>query len=141
LRTGQCQESVVTVRVLFLCPHAAGKSVLAAHYFQAAAARLGLDATAEVAGPEPEEDLGPRTRRALRDQGFVERWKPRLVDEDITSHADWIVSIGCDVSDVPTDKPIVEWDVPLLTEDFTGAMEAIHERAEALARQLLAERP
>jgi hypothetical protein len=32
----------MTVRVLFLCPHSAGKSVLAATYFTAAAARTAL---------------------------------------------------------------------------------------------------
>ncbi|MGI8658830.1 MAG: hypothetical protein ACR2K4_08735 [Candidatus Limnocylindria bacterium] len=33
----------MTTTVLFLCPHAAGKSLLAATYFRAAAVRSGLD--------------------------------------------------------------------------------------------------
>jgi protein-tyrosine-phosphatase len=126
----------MTVHVLFLCPHAAGKSVLAATYFSAAAARIGLDATADVAGPEPEPDLGPRTREALHDQGFIERWRPRLVSEHDTAHADAIISIGCDRSAIPTQRTVVEWDVPLLTDDFPGAMAAIHDLAESLARDL-----
>ncbi len=126
----------MTVRLLFLCPHAAGKSVLAATYFAAASARLGLDATADVAGPEPESDLQPRVRQALHDQGFVERWHPRLVRDHDTESADIIVSIGCDRSAIPTDKPLLEWDVPLLVDDFQGSMTAIHKLAESLAVQL-----
>jgi protein-tyrosine-phosphatase len=126
----------MTIKVLFLCPHAAGKSILAATYFRAAAARLGLDATADVAGPEPEHDLGPRVRQALRDQGFVEKWQPRLVTEHDTAHADTIINIGCDRSMIPTDNTVIEWDVPLLTDDFSGSMEAIHQLAESLAAHL-----
>jgi len=126
----------MTVTVLFLCPHAAGKSVLAATYFQSAAARLSLDAVATVAGPEPEDDLGPRVRTALHDQGFVERWTPRLVTAVDAAGADVIVNIGCEASTIPTDKPMIEWDVPLLTDDFQGSMTAIHDLAESLARSL-----
>jgi protein-tyrosine-phosphatase len=126
----------MTVHVLFLCPHAAGKSILAATYFRAAAARIGLDATAAVAGPEPEADLGPRVRQTLHEQGFVERWQPRLVSEQDTARADTIINIGCDRSMIPTTKPVVDWDVPLLTEDFQGSVTAIHELAENLARNL-----
>lgn len=126
----------MTIHVLFLCPHAAGKSVLAATYFRAAAARIGLDARADVAGPEPENDLGPRVRQTLHDQGFVEAWHPRLVAEQDTARADMIINIGCDRSAIPTNKPVIEWDVPLLTEDFQGSVNAVHELAENLARDL-----
>ena len=126
----------MTINVLFLCPHAAGKSVLAATYFRAAAARIGLDATVDVAGPEPENDLGPRVRQALDDQGFIEHWVPRLVSAQDAARADRIVNIGCDRSVIPTDKTMTEWDVPLLTDDFSGSMAAIHELAEALAQSL-----
>ena len=126
----------MTVTVLFLCPHAAGKSILAATYFQAAAARLGLDAVATVAGPEPENDLGPRVRKALHDQGFVERWTPRLVTPVDTAGADLIVNIGCEIATIPTHQPMIEWDVPLLTDDFQGSITAIHDHAESLALRL-----
>jgi protein-tyrosine-phosphatase len=127
---------MMTIKVLFLCPHAAGKSILAATYFRAAAARLGLDATADVAGPEPEPDLGPRVRKSLHDQGFVEQWQPRLVTAHDTARADTIINIGCDRSMIPTDKTVLEWDVPLLTDDFTGSMAAIHQLAESFALDL-----
>ena len=37
---------------------------------------------------------------------------------------------------VPTDKTIVEWDVPLLSVDFQATMAAIHQHAELLAHDL-----
>jgi protein-tyrosine-phosphatase len=126
----------MTVRVLFLCPHAAGKSVLAATYFRAAAARIGVDATADVAGPEPENELGPRVRQALRAQGFVEHWQPRQVNEQDAATADIIVNIGCDRSMIPTIKPVIDWEVPLLVDDFSGSMAAIYQLAESLAASL-----
>lgn len=126
----------MTIQVLFLCPHSAGKSVLAATYFTAAAARIGLSATADVAGPEPDDDLGPNVRNALHDQGFVEGWRPKLLGPQDVAHADLVVNIGCDRSAVVTDNPVIEWDVPLIDDDFQGAMTAIHELAESLARDL-----
>ena len=126
----------MTITVLFLCPHAAGKSVLAATYFQSAAARIGLDAVATIAGPEPDDDLPPRLRESLRDQGLVERWTPRLVTAQDTAVADVIVNIGCATSSIPTDKVMIEWDVPFLSEDFQGSMTALHDLAESLAHGL-----
>ncbi len=56
----------MTTSVLFMCPHAAGKSVIAATYFQEAVARLGLDATARVAGTDPDDAVMDRSVRRSR---------------------------------------------------------------------------
>jgi protein-tyrosine-phosphatase len=56
--------------VLFLCPHSAGKSVLAATYFRAAATRLGLQVDAKIGGTHPDETILPNVHQALSDQGF-----------------------------------------------------------------------
>lgn len=126
----------MTNKVLFLCPHSAGKSLLAATYFRAAAARRGLDVTIDVAGPEPDPENIPRVVDALNRQGHAIGWTPRLVDQADTAAADVVVSIGCDRDAIPTTEPIREWDVPMLSEDFEAALQAIHERAEALALEL-----
>ncbi len=55
-----------------------------------------------------------------------------------TDAADLIISIGCDHMDIPTKKPIIEWDVPMLSDDLPGSMSAIHNRVEALAAELAA---
>lgn len=127
----------MTIHVLFLCPHSAGKSVLAATYFRAAAARLGVDAIADVAGTDPDDDVMPNVKAAIEAQGFVITDAPRLVSAGDVERADIIVSIGCDRSEMLRDD-VVEWEVPMLSDDFAGSMNAIFERSEALARTLQA---
>ncbi len=126
----------MTKNVLFLCPHSAGKSLMAATYFKAAAARIGLDVAVDVAGPDPDAENMPNVVDALTAQGYAIGWEPKLVSSADTETADLIVSIGCDLPSIPATKPILEWDVPMLSEDFNGAMTAIHANAEAFAAEL-----
>ncbi len=123
-------------RILFMCPHAAGKSLFAATYFRAAAIRAGVDVNISVAGPEPDAENMPNVRAALEEQGYTISWDPRLVTPDDTSAADMVISVGCDHATIPTDGPIIEWVVPLLSEDFEGSMRGIHIHAENLAAEL-----
>lgn len=125
-------------KVLFLCPHSAGKSLAAATYFRSAAWRAGLDVEIAVAGPEPDEHNMPNVVDALAAQGYTIDWSPRLVSAADTADADHVVSIGCDHATIPTDQPITEWDVPLISADPVGSLNAIHDHCEALARDLKA---
>lgn len=128
----------MTTTVLFMCPHSAGKSLAAATYFRAAAARTGLDVRITVAGPDPDEVNMPTVAGALSDQGFTIGWEPELVTVEHTSHADLLISIGCDHETIPTSGELVEWDVPLISQDLMGSLQSIHEHAEALARSMAA---
>ena len=126
----------MSTRVLFLCPHSAGKSLAAATYFRSAAIRAGLDVELDVAGPDPDADNMSNVTEALRAQGYTIDWNPRLVTAADTEAADLVVSVGCELATIPTDGPVTEWDVPMLSEDFDGSMEAIHRKAEALAADM-----
>jgi hypothetical protein len=44
--------------------------------------------------------------------------------------------IGFEPRNLTTDREIVDWDVPLLSHDFEGAVLEIHRRAELLAGDL-----
>jgi len=125
-----------TPTVLFMCPHSAGKSLAAATYFRAAAARLGKDVSILVAGPDPDEVNMPTVVAALAAQGFEIGWTPKLVSAADTDAADTMISIGCDAGDIPTKDALVEWDVPLISKDLAGSLQAIHARAEQLAADL-----
>ncbi len=125
----------MSTKVLFLCPHAAGKSVLAATYFRAAAARVGVDAVAEVAGTDPDDAVMPNVRTAIEAQGFKVTDSPRPIGPADIQGADIVVSIGCDHPDVAAEA-LLEWDVPMLSDDFDASMNAIHAHAEALASSL-----
>ena len=130
----------MTMSVLFMCPHAAGKSLLAATYFRAAAARAGLDVSINVAGPEPDQHNMANVQASLESQGYTIDWEPQLVTNDDTDNADVLVSVGCDHNMIPTAKTITEWDVPMLSDDFPASMHAIHQFAESLATELSAVR-
>lgn len=126
----------MTTKVLFICPHAAGKSLLAATYFRAAAARHGLDVSIDLAGPDPDPVNMPNVQASLEAQGFAIGWNPRLIDASDTDAADLIVSVGCPRSLIPGADEVRMWDVPQLSDDFAGSVAAIHAQAEALAAEL-----
>lgn len=122
--------------VLFLCPHSAGKSLAAATYFRAAAARAELEVNIAVAGPEPDETNMTNVVEALTAQGYRIDWHPRLVSEQDTADATHLISIGCDHGALPTESEIIEWDVPMISQDLYGSLRAIHARCETLVEEL-----
>ncbi len=126
----------MTTNVLFMCPHSAGKSLAAATYFRSAAHRAGLDVDIAVAGPDPDDENMPTVVEALTAEGYQISWRPRLVSEQDTTGADRMISIGCDHDAIPTDGDIIEWDVPLPSQDLSGSLRAIHDRCEALALEM-----
>ena len=128
----------MTTNILFMCPHSAGKSLAAATYFRAAAARAGLDVSIDVAGPDPDDVNMPLVEAELEKEGYTIGWNPKLVSAADVQNADMLVSIGCDHSDIPTDADIVEWDSPMISQDLHGSLQAIHHHAENLAQELRA---
>jgi protein-tyrosine-phosphatase len=124
------------IKILFTCPHAAGKSLAAATYFGSAAFRAELDVEIAVAGPEPDDHNMPTVVDALTAEGFRIDWHPRLITDGDTADADHVISIGCDHEALPSDVEVDEWDAPLISQDLTGSLRAIHDHCESLARQL-----
>ena len=59
-----------TRTVLFLCPHNAAKSVIAAAYWNRVAAARGLDIAADSAGTEPSPAVSPAVVEALAAEGL-----------------------------------------------------------------------
>ena len=94
--------------ILFLCPHNAAKSVIAAAYFTRLARDRGLDYQAASAGTSPDAAPSPAVVAMLRDEGIdVAGYRPRRVTaEDLTS-AHRVISLGCDPADL--DGATSEW--------------------------------
>jgi arsenate reductase (thioredoxin) len=127
--------------VLFLCPHGAAKSVLASAYFQQMANERGLNVRVEAAGTDPEEQVSPAVTDHLRSKGYASPVaKPRKVTRKDIETADVIISMGCDLTNLPVRADTLQrWDdVPGPGEDFNGADEAIRRRVAALVEELLA---
>lgn len=122
-------------RILFLCPHGAAKSVMAAAYCQQLAAAHGIELHITSAGTEPDLEVAPAVVELLRAEGIdVNDQRPRCVTHEDLVTADHIISLGCDLSDlVPAGSTIEHWDdVPAPSQDLIAARDRIHSYVEQL---------
>ena len=118
------------MHVLFLCPHAAAKSVIATAMLRDLAGRDGLDIVTWNAGTEPDEDLNPTAIDALARRGLTYTEPPTTVSSDDIARADVIVTFGCQISEMPG-KPQrwVDWsDAPNVSDDVDGFVTLVESR-------------
>ncbi len=131
----------MTTTVLFLCPHHAAKSVIAAAYFNRLAQQCGLPVRADSAGTDPAEVVSPAVVDLLRGEGIdVSALRPRRATQTDMAEAQRIISMGCTAEElgIPTER-IEYWsDVPLVSQDIIGARDAIRAHIEVLMDQLRA---
>ena len=126
--------------ILFMCPHGAAKSVLASAYFQRLAKERGLNVRVVSAGTDPDPDVAPAVATHLKKQGYeIPIAKPRSATDADMLAADVVVSIGCDLKNLPAPPgTLVKWDdVPAPSEDFARADEKIRERVLQLVDELV----
>jgi arsenate reductase (thioredoxin) len=128
--------------ILFLCPHGAAKSVLASAYFQRAAKERGLNVRVDSAGTEPDEQVSSAVASHLKKNGYaIPIAKPRQVTSADLAAADLIISIGCDLKNLPAQPAahaLRRWDdVPAPSEDFARADDAIKKRVMDLVEELV----
>jgi arsenate reductase (thioredoxin) len=112
--------------ILFLCPHNAVKSFIAAAYCERLAAAHGVPLRATSAGTDP--GVSPGVAGALLAEGIdVRARRPRRVTAEDLARASRVVSLGCDLGDlVPPGLVSEQWDdVPSPSADLTGARTVI----------------
>jgi protein-tyrosine-phosphatase len=126
--------------VLFLCPHNAAKSVMAVAYFERYAAQAGLDVAVDSAGTEPDTAVWPAVVEALGDDGVHARVRPpRHVTAEDLEQARMVISMGCDLADLPapTTRPVQQWDdLPLASKELVASRDAIRTRVQQLVSEL-----
>jgi protein-tyrosine-phosphatase len=129
----------MTKTILFLCPHSAAKSVLAAAYCQQLVDEQGLDIRATFAGTEPDEKISPAVAKLLRTEGLdLAGHIPRRVTREELAAAFHVVSLGCDLDNLlPPGKAIERWDdVPLASQNLIAARNSIRIHVEKLVAEL-----
>jgi arsenate reductase (thioredoxin) len=117
--------------ILFLCPHNAAKSVIAAAYFKRLSAERGMTLRATSAGTDPDPDVSPGRAEVLLAEGIdVRAHYPRRVTAEELVRASRVVSLGCDLGDIAPPGLVIErWDdVPSPSADLTGACAVIAAR-------------
>lgn len=125
--------------VLFLCPHNAAKSVIAATYFQSLADEHGLSVRADTAGTDPDAEVWPSVIEILRADGLTPvPAAPRHVTKQDLADAHRVISLGCDVTALtPPLIQVEEWDdVPLASENLPACRDAIRDHVTALVAEL-----
>jgi len=110
--------------VLFLCPHGAAKSVLAAALCQRMATARGRALLAICAGTEPDPEIAPPVGRLLNDEELaLPIAQPQRVTATMLAEATYVISLGCDQDALPAVPRHWEcWDdVPPPSQDLQGA--------------------
>lgn len=126
-------------KVVFVCPHGAAKSVIAATYFQRLAERRGLPVAAAAAGTDPDPEVSPQAAAGLLAEGIdVRGYRPRRVTREELVTARRVVSLGCEPGELLAPGVTVDrWDdVPPVSEGFGAASAAIARRVERLVDEV-----
>jgi arsenate reductase (thioredoxin) len=127
-----------TPTVLFLCPHNALRSVIAAALFDQIA---GGRARGESAGTEPDERVNERTVTVLREVGIdVADERPAKLRREQLERADRVISLGCplprDLVALAEGK-IEEWPMPDTTGRPVEAVREVRDLIKARVQRLI----
>jgi arsenate reductase len=106
--------------ILFLCPHAAAKSVLAVAAFEQLVTERGIAIRAVAAGTEPDAAPAPAVVAWLATKGIdVSGHIPRLVTAADIREARHTILLGCNINELPVQPDnYEEWnDLPPASEN------------------------
>ena len=123
-------------RVVFACVHSAGRSQMAAAFFNQLAATSRVRAVA--AGTRPAERIHPEVVATMREVGAdLSDARPRLLDDELMRNTTLLVTMGCG-EDCPYVPGLERDDWPLADPTGRGADEVrairddVRRRVEAL---------
>ena len=125
--------------LVFLCPHNAAKSVIAAAYWARLAAQRGLPVQATSAGTDPDPEVAPGVAAALLTEGLdVRAHRPRRITREELGAAWRVITLGCDLGELAPPGVVVEpWDdVPPPSTALHAALEAIATHIGQLADEV-----
>jgi arsenate reductase (thioredoxin) len=130
--------------VLFLCPHGAAKSLIAATTFNRLAEEHGLAMSASAAATEePYAEVPAAVAEFLESEGIdVSAFRARRVAASDLDAAARVVTIDCDPSTIPASAASIEsWDdVPKVSENLHGSIAAIRRHVAELITEFTRER-
>ena len=126
-------------RVVFACVHSAGRSQMAAAFFNALADPRR--AVAVSAGTQPGDRVHPEVVEVMREAGFdLSGARPQLLTDDFARNAGLLVTMGCGES-----CPVVpglrreDWSLPdpkgRALPEVRGIRDEVQRHVERLVRQ------
>ena len=122
--------------VLFVCRHNTGRSQMAEAYLQHFA---GDEVVVASAGTEAADMPNEGAVSAMAEDGIdISSVRPKLLDAEIASQADRIITMGCDVQGVP--RIDEDWGLPdpkgQSPERVREIRDMVRDKARALATDL-----
>ena len=123
--------------MFFVCLHGSAKSLIAAQHFNRLARARKLEFRAESVGVEPDASVPEPVVAGLAGDGFdVRSYIPRAVEPESLMGAAYVVSFACEVP-VADETRSAQWnDMPLVSDGFDRARDAIVGRVEQLVDDL-----
>lgn len=87
-------------RVLFVCIHNAGRSQMAAAFFNKIAGERGLGLLGESAGTDPGTGVHPEVIEVMKEEGIdLSEQHPKLLTNEMVEAADRVFSMGCSIEE------------------------------------------
>ncbi len=125
-------------RVVFACVHNAGRSQMAAAWFNQIADPA--KARAISAGTQPSDHVHPVVVDAMKEKGIdLSMAEPRKLTADLAKGAAFLITMGCGESCpyVPG-VPIIDWPLPDPKGQGIEAVRVIRDEVEVLVRAFVA---
>jgi len=126
--------------VLFACVHNAGRSQMAAAWFNELADPTKAHALS--AGTEPGERVHPEVLAAMREANIdLSGAKPQLLTDSMVADARWLITMGCGEACPTAPRSVTRDDWPLedpkgkAIERVRAIRDDIRERVRALLRE------
>lgn len=128
------------IRVVFACVHNAGRSQMAAAWFNQIADPK--KARAISAGTEPSDHVHPVVVEAMQEKGIdLSKAEPQKLTAELARDAAFLVTMGCGESCpyVPG-VPILDWPLPDPKGQGIDSVRVIRDEVETRVRAFIAER-
>jgi len=126
--------------ILFVCLHGSAKSLIAAEHLNRIAQLRGLELRGESLGLEPDAEVPAAVIAGLAADGIdVREYEPSPLTSERLEVASLVVSCGCDLGSFASGRTVERWDdLPLVSDGYETARDAIVERVERLVAQATA---
>lgn len=133
-----CGQQTAPKEIVFICPHGAARSPIAAAYFNKMAAEQQLNYHATFRGTEPDEALSTRTVEGLTKEGIdIKGWKPTLVSKNDINNAYKVITFDCDVPVKNSSALEEQWNgTPSPSKEYDAYTNIVRTRVKQLIETL-----
>ncbi len=133
-----CNQQTASKEIVFICPHGAARSPIAAAYFNKMATEQQLNYHATFKGTEPGKTLSTRTVEGLTDEGIdIKGWKPTLVSKNDINNAYKVITFDCEVPMKNSSALEEQWDgTPSPSKEYDDYTNLIKTKVKELIENL-----